>query len=128
MSKLKHNTQPNILVVDDHPENLHVLTMILKDQGYSVHPAKNGRTALSLVRSNPPDLILLDIIMAKKEGPDVAADIRRETHLKEVPIIFLTATVTQEEVDEGGGVIKGRPFVAKPSDLDILMRAIEQNL
>ena len=75
-----------------------------------------------------PDLILLDVIMASKEGPDVAIEIKGDPRLKETPIIFLTATVTQQEVDEEGGKIGGQAFVAKPSSLDILLDSIEKNM
>ena len=72
--------------------------------------------------------ILLDVIMAHMEGPDVARVISEDSALKEIPTIFLTATVTQKEVDEGGGMIGGHPFVAKPSSLETLLDAIDKNI
>jgi CheY-like chemotaxis protein len=66
--------------------------------------------------------------MAKMEGPDVENAIRKDPVLKEMPTIFLTATVTQKEVDEGNGMIGGHPFVAKPSNLETLLEAIDKNM
>ncbi|OGX34207.1 MAG: hypothetical protein A3C36_04995 [Omnitrophica WOR_2 bacterium RIFCSPHIGHO2_02_FULL_52_10] len=75
-----------------------------------------------------PDLILLDVIMANKEGPDVIVELKASPSLKDIPVVFLTATVTPQEAAMGNGVIGGHPFVAKPSNLEILLKAIEKNL
>ena len=72
--------------------------------------------------------MLLDVIMPKKEGPQVASEMRDDTFLKKIPIVFLTATVTQKEVEDNKGRIGGFPFIAKPSSLSTLMNTIEQNL
>ena len=66
--------------------------------------------------------------MDKKEGTRVDAEMIQEPTLKKIPIIVLTATITQQEVDEGDGIIGGHAFVAKPSGLDALLKAIERNL
>ena len=66
--------------------------------------------------------------MPNLEGPDVAIEIKDHPQLKEIPIIFLTATVTKEEVQSQGGKIGGNHFVAKPSTLSDLLYSIERNL
>jgi len=118
-----------ILVVDDERGFTSMLKLNLEATGnYEVdienEPDQAVRTALEC----RPDLILLDIIMPSKEGPDVAADIRKDPKLHATPIVFLTATVTKEEVDSQGGVIGGHPFVAKPSNLAVLLHSIETNI
>jgi len=95
---------------------------------YNVKIEIDSSNALSAARKYLPDLILLDVIMDKLEGPDVSSAMRRDPTLKGIPTIFLTATVTEKEVDEGKGMIGGHPFVAKPSSLETLIDAIEKNM
>jgi len=118
-----------ILIVDDEQGFSEMVQMILESTNkYKVKIEIDSNNALFTARKYLPDLILLDVIMAKVEGPDVAHAMREDPVLKEIPTIFLTATVTQKEVDEGGGMIGGHPFVAKPSSLETLVDAIEKNI
>jgi len=118
-----------ILIIDDEKSFSEMVKLNLEStDSYDVKVETDSCHALSAVKQYNPDLILLDVIMAKKEGPDVANEIRKDSMFSAIPIIFLTATVTQEEVDEGDGFIGGHPFVAKPSSLNILLNAIEKNM
>ena len=118
-----------ILIVDDEKNFSEMVKLNLEATGqYEVKIETDPRGALCVALQYQPDLILLDVIMAKKEGPDVAAEFKRDPSVKNIPVIFLTATVTQQEVDREGGIIGGYHFVAKPSSLDILVGAIEKNI
>jgi CheY-like chemotaxis protein len=118
-----------ILIVDDEEGFSEIVRLNLESTGkYEVCIENDARNALFTALKYQPDLILLDVIMAGKEGPDVAIEIHGDSHLKDVPIVFLTATVTQQEVDEEGGKIGGQAFIAKPSSLDILLNSIEKNM
>ena len=118
-----------ILIVDDEKGFSEVVRLNLESTGkYEVEIESDAGNALSTALKYRPDLILLDVIMAGKEGPDVAVEIKADPQLKETPIVFLTATVTQQEVEAEGGMIGGHSFVAKPSNLDILLDSIEKNL
>lgn len=118
-----------ILIVDDEKGFSEVVRLNLESTGkYEVEIESNASNALSAALKYRPDLILLDVIMANKEGPDVAVEIKSNPQLKETPIVFLTATVTQQEVDAEGGMIGGHPFVAKPSNLGVLLDSIEKNM
>ncbi len=118
-----------ILIIDDEQSFSEMVKLNLESTNkYEVKLEIDSRNALSSVRKYRPDLILLDVIMAHMEGPDVARVISEDLALKEIPTIFLTATVTQKEVDEGGGMIGGHPFVAKPSSLETLLDAIDKNI
>ncbi len=118
-----------ILIIDDEQSFSEMVKLNLESTNkYEVKLEIDSRNALSSVRKYRPDLILLDVIMAHMEGPDVARVISEDSTLKEIPTIFLTATVTQKEVDEGGGMIGGHPFVAKPSSLETLLDAIDKNM
>ncbi len=118
-----------ILIIDDELNFSEMVKLNLEStHQYEVEIETDSSNALFAVRQHHPDLILLDVIMAKKEGPEVEHEIRKDPMLKEIPTIFLTATVTQKEVDEGGGVIGGHSFVAKPSSIETLLDAIERNI
>ncbi len=122
-------SKKKILIIDDEQGFSEMVKLNLESTNkYEVKLEIDSRNALSSVRKYRPDLILLDVIMAHMEGPDVARVISEDSALKEIPTIFLTATVTQKEVDEGGGMIGGHPFVAKPSSLETLLDAIDKNM
>ena len=118
-----------ILIVDDEKGFSEMVKLNLESTNkYIVKIEVDSSNALCAARKYLPDLILLDVIMAKMEGPDVASAIKRDPTLKDIPTVFLTATVTEKEVDEGNGMIGGHPFVAKPSSLETLLDAIDKNM
>lgn len=118
-----------ILIVDDEKGFSEVVRLSLEFTGkYEVKTENNSGNALSTALQYRPNLILLDVIMANKEGPDVATELKSDPLLKGVPIVFLTATVTPEEVDAEGGTIGGQAFIAKPSSLNVLLDSIEKNI
>ena len=118
-----------ILIVDDEKGFTSMLSLNLEATGdYDVLVENDSCRALSTALAFRPDLILLDIIMPKKEGPDVAIDIKSNSELNKTPIVFLTATITKAEVDAEGGTIGGNTFVAKPSSLGELIDSIERNI
>lgn len=118
-----------ILIIDDEKGFLEIIKLSLESTDrYEVSIEADATNALPKALQCQPDIVLLDIIMPKKEGPDIASEMKRNSTLKKIPIVFLTATVTQQEVDEGNGRIGGYPFVAKPGSLNILMDTIDQNL
>ena len=118
-----------ILIIDDEKGFTAMLSLNLESTGqYEVRIENNPIFAVSAALQFRPDLILLDIIMPSMEGPDVAIEIKSQEELKDIPIVFLTATITKEEVDSQAGHIGGNEFVAKPSRLADLMYSIEKNL
>ncbi len=97
----------NILAVDDTPANLQLLTSVLKDRGYQVRPAPNGRLALRAAENEPPDLILLDIAMPDMDGFEVCRQLKARVSLREIPVIFIsvhTETLDKVQAFESGGV------------------------
>jgi putative two-component system response regulator len=87
----------SVLVVDDAPENLHMLVRILAAQGYRPRAAKSGKLALQAAENDPPDLILLDIMMPEMDGHEVARQLKANDKLKDIPIIFLSALDDTED-------------------------------
>jgi signal transduction histidine kinase len=85
------NNKLNILVVDDTPDNLRLLSAMLTTQGYEVRKALNGKMALNACKINLPDLILLDINMPDMDGYEVCQQLKADETTKVVPVIFISA-------------------------------------
>ena len=104
-----------ILVVDDEPSLTRMVKMSLEQTGrFEVRTENQGSQALRAAREFQPDLILLDVMMPDKSGDEIAADLREDAQLSNIPFIFLTAIVTGSETDPGGSEIGGNLFLAKP--------------
>jgi len=118
-----------ILIVDDEKTFTEMLKLNLDSAGgYDVRIENDARNALLVAMEFRPDLILLDVVMPAKEGPDVFVEIKDHKVLKEIPVIFLTATVTNEEMSNQEGMIGGRQFIAKPCSLETLLYVIEKRI
>jgi signal transduction histidine kinase len=109
--------RPSILVVDDTPANLALLASVLKEKGYRVRPVTSGALALKAARSEPPDLVLLDINMPVMNGFEVCAELKRDERLRDIPVIFLSAlteTLDKIKAFACGGV----DYVTKPFQVE----------
>jgi two-component system sensor histidine kinase/response regulator len=116
-----------VLVVDDNPQNLKVLGNTLRENGLRVAFAKNGAGALALAKKNPPDLILLDVMMPEMDGFEVCKRLKQEAATKEIPVIFLTAKTEKEDIIEGlevGAV----DYIIKPFNIKELMARVQTHL
>lgn len=106
-----------VLVVDDQPANVRLVGMVLADAGFDIVPATSGVQALERLKHVRPDLILLDMRMPGMDGFEVLAQLRRDSALAEIPVIFLTAAAERElvvEALEAGAVdYVTKPFVAE---------------
>ncbi len=90
-----------ILVVDDHEDNIDLLRARLEARGYQIEAASDGQLALEIVRRDPPDLILLDVMMPRIGGIEVARQVRADTSLPFIGIIMQTALTETENMVEG---------------------------
>jgi CheY-like chemotaxis protein len=118
-----------LLLIDDEEPFTRLVKLNLEETGrYTVRIENDGSKALATAREFVPDLILLDVIMPDADGGEVAARIRADSALKTVPIIFLTAAVSQKELDGPSGTIGGRMFIAKPVNKRSLIELIDQQL
>jgi sigma-B regulation protein RsbU (phosphoserine phosphatase) len=117
----------SILVVDDTPANLQLLTGMLKDRGYKVRPVPSGKLALLAAARNPPDLILLDINMPEMNGYEVCEQLKADDRLKGIPIIFISALT--ELLDKVKAfVVGGVDYITKPFQLEELHARVETHL
>jgi two-component system OmpR family response regulator len=117
--------KPKVLLVDDEESFTKVTQLTLTD--YEIQVENDSSRALAAARSFHPDLILLDVMMPNFDGGDVAAQIRADPDLKEVPVVFLTALVTQKE-SARRPILGGYPFIAKPVTPERLAENIEKYL
>jgi CheY-like chemotaxis protein len=123
------NRKKRILVVDDQADITRMLKLNLEQTNdYEVRMENSSSRALATAEEFRPDLILLDVIMPGIDGGALAAKLRAHPRLKGVPIVFLTAAATKEEVSTHGGVIGGSPFLAKPVDLAEVVRCLKKHL
>jgi hypothetical protein len=117
----------SVLVVDDVATNIEVMAGVLKED-YSVKVAINGRKALDIARSpNPPDLILLDVMMPEMDGYEVCRQLKADPRTRDIPVIFLTARDQADDVVDGfelGAV----DYIAKPAQPAVLKARLRTHL
>ncbi|MEG4344485.1 PAS domain-containing protein [Microcoleus sp. A003_D6] len=117
----------NILMVDDQPENLRLLSHVLSEQGYKVRPTLNGKLALRLAKSTPPDLILLDIMMPGMDGYQVCELLKACPQTKDIPVIFISAL--NQVFDKVKAFSLGAvDYIAKPFEIQEVVARVENQL
>ncbi len=117
-----------ILLIDDEKSFTDMLKLNLEATGkYEVFAVNSATLAIQEILKIQPDLILLDVIMPDLEGPDIAIQIKDNSEIKNIPVIFLTATVRADEVVSQGGKIGGHEFIAKPSTIEKLSEIIDSH-
>ncbi len=128
---MKHNLVSNprsdILVVDDVPDNIRLLSTMLLEQGYSVRKALNGQMALTAAQLVPPDLILLDINMPEMNGYEVCKKFKESPQTHSIPVIFLSAlddVFDKVQAFQVGGV----DFITKPFYFEEVLVRIKTKL
>ena len=118
-----------ILVVDDRASNTKLMKLYLEGTfKYVVREENNARAAISAAEEFHPHLILLDVMMPGMDGGELAACFQANPKLKAVPIVFLTAAVTKNEVAAAGGRLGGFPFLAKPVVLLDVVACLKHHL
>ncbi|MGI0485919.1 response regulator [Pantanalinema rosaneae CENA516] len=116
----------DILIVDDTPDNLRVLSAMLTNQGFEVRKALSGQRAIASVQADPPDLILLDIKMPEMNGYEVCQHLKADPNTCEVPIIFISAL--DDALDKVRAfAVGGVDYVTKPfQEIEVLARIEHQ--
>jgi putative two-component system response regulator len=123
---MKDTKLPSILAVDDTPANLSLLANLLRDK-YQVRVANNGPKALDLAFADPPDLILLDVMMPEMDGHEVIRRLKADPRTARVPVMFLTAKNSMED-EEFGLSLGAVDFIHKPISPPIVMARIKTQL
>ena len=87
----QHGNRPEIMVVDDDPDTLVVLVRHIKREGYAVREACSGAECLRLAKIQPPDVILMDLMMPEMDGFAVVAALQKEAGWRDIPVIVITS-------------------------------------
>lgn len=112
----------DILVVDDNIDNLRLLNELLSHHGYNVRPASSGELALSAISKRLPDMILLDVRMPGMDGFEVCRTLKSQPLTHNIPIIFVTASKNQSEIQAGFG-LGAVDYIVKPfHEVEVLAR------
>ena len=114
-----------VLIVDDDPEMVLVLGMLMKVNGITALKAFGGVEGLEKARADKPDVILLDIMMQDMDGYEVIKELRSDKTTKGIPVVFLTAR-TDEEYKERAEAMGADGYITKPYDRDSLMETIRR--
>ncbi|MFB2981103.1 EAL domain-containing protein [Microseira sp. BLCC-F43] len=116
-----------ILIVDDTPNNLKVLSQALTDAGYTVAVAKSGETAIKQIEYKPPALILLDILMPGMDGFETCDCLKSNPATKDIPVIFMTALT--DTVDKVRGLSLGAvDYITKPFQIEEVLARVKTHL
>lgn len=126
----KNQVQPpkaNILLVDDTPDNLRLLSAMLTQLGYEIRRVINGQTALKTAQAAPPDLILLDIMMPDINGYEVCQHLKASEKTRDIPVIFISAL--DEVLDKVKAfAVGGVDYITKPFSEEEVFARVENNL
>jgi len=119
--------QKKILIVEDEESLLKLESILLTTKGYLVQGATTGMAALEAVALEAPDLILLDIMLPELDGFEVCEQIKKNPETRHIPIVFLTAKKTPEDIRRGEEVGADQ-YITKPFKSAMVMQVIEQLL
>ena len=126
-SLVTNSPKANILIVDDIPNNLRLLSIMLTEQGYEVGKALNGQMALRSAQAEPPDLILLDIQMPEMNGYKVCEYLKKDERTQRIPVIFLSAlddVIDKIKAFSAGGV----DYITKPFHAEEVLARVQTHI
>ena len=114
-----------ILVVDDEPDILEFLQLILEEEGYAVLTSDKGEYLEQLHNGGLPDLILLDVLLSGKDGREIVKYLKSQQETKHIPVIMFSAHPSAEETARQAGA---EDFLEKPFDIDVLLTKVTRFL
>lgn len=121
-------TKKRILCIEDHPEMIELIRLILSREGFTVDGAGGGREGLQAMQEKPPDLVLLDIMMPDMDGWEVYRQIKSNAELSDIPVIAVTAKAQQIDRILGLHIAGMDDFITKPFGPEELVASVERLL
>ncbi len=122
-----HAGPPDVLIVDDSPSNLEVLSRMLRERGYRFRVANGGRRAIASAQAQPPDIVMLDITMPEMDGYEVCELLKKDPRTGEVPVIFISAL--DDALDKVRAFrVGGADYVSKPFQVEEVLARIDHQL
>jgi DNA-binding response OmpR family regulator len=110
-----------ILVVDDEPDILEFLQVILEEEGYAVLTSEKGEFLEQLHNGSLPELILVDVLLSGKDGREIVKHLKSQEETKPIPVIMFSAHPSAEQTAREAGA---EDFIAKPFEIDELLAKI----
>ncbi|AFY83704.1 response regulator [Oscillatoria acuminata] len=129
-SQIPHSNSANpidILIVDDVPDNIRLLSRILVKRGYQTRKALNGNIALTAIQASKPSLILLDVQMPDMSGYELCHRVKSDPDTLHIPIIFVSANDDSSERRKAIHV-GGADYISKPLNIEKLVASIKKQL
>jgi two-component system alkaline phosphatase synthesis response regulator PhoP len=121
-----------ILVVDDEPDFVSIVQSNLKKEGFEVNVAYDGNEGLEKVRQNPPDLIVLDVMMPEKDGYQMCAELKKDKKYANIPILMLTAVadhVSSTRYSHYNGMsMEADDYLPKPASAEDIAESVKRLL
>ncbi|MEN6566204.1 MAG: response regulator [Veillonellales bacterium] len=118
---------PEILLVDDTPEDIESAVSVLRDNNFKIRIATKGSTALKLIRQHQPDLILLDVYMPEMNGFEVCSRLKSDPDCSSIPVIFLTSSNDEDSIKKGFD-LGAQDYVVKPFNISELLARVHTHI
>ncbi|MFQ5888167.1 MAG: PleD family two-component system response regulator [Candidatus Hydrothermarchaeales archaeon] len=115
-----------ILVVDDERDIVTLVKIILEKEGHEIVAAENGEKCMEILRTNKPDLILLDIRMPGESGWDICRKIKGDAETKDIPVVMFTVRGSQKSVEKSLVYAHADAHISKPFETKDLLEKIEK--
>ncbi|HEA67173.1 MAG TPA: response regulator [Desulfobacterales bacterium] len=126
------NEKKRILVVDDEPDFASIVQGNLEKEGFEVEVAYNGVEGLEKVKANPPDVIVLDVMMPEKDGYKMCKELKADEQFADIPVIMLTAVgdhVTSTRYShQDGRSMEAEDYLAKPASAEEITTSVKRLL
>lgn len=113
-----------VLIVDDSPTEVHVISQMLQGAGYQVISANDGESGVAMAKTEKPDVILMDVVMPGLNGFQATRELSRDAETASIPVILVTTK--DQDTDKTWGMRQGaKDYVVKPVSADILAAKIQ---
>jgi PAS domain S-box-containing protein len=113
-----------VLIVDDHPQNLYMLSALLRGHGFTVQEARHGAEALVKARQVLPDLVVSDLLMPVMDGYTLLSHWKADEQLRRVPFVVYTATYTEPKDEQLAVALGADAFIVKPTDPTVFVESV----
>ncbi len=128
MTDEQRSDNKRICIIEDEPAMVELMTLILKNRGFDVVGAIGGQDGLEMIRQDQPDLVLLDLMMPDMSGWDVYQHMKADDHMKEIPVIIVTAKAQSIDKVLGLHIAKVQDYITKPFTPNELVDSIRKVL
>jgi DNA-binding response OmpR family regulator len=125
---MEENKPIKVVCVEDEPEMIDLISLILGRKGYEVIGAHGGLAAFDVILENEPDIILLDLMMPDMDGWEVYQKVKADSELKDIPVVVVTAKAQSIDKVLGLHIAKVEDYISKPFSPQELINSVEQVL